>query len=86
MAHPMQHYGEPKKPEKPVGVLYRIDWVEFERKHPRAFSLAAQCDDVIVPAIIDYEAMSQAHYDEFGHRMSVDEAERLFDAALGGNE
>ncbi len=27
---------------------YLIDWVGFEEKHPKAFSLAAQCDDVIV--------------------------------------
>jgi len=28
--------------------VYLIDWVAFEEKHPNAFSLAAQCDDVIV--------------------------------------
>jgi len=35
---------------------------------------------------IDYEAMTQAHYDEFGHRMSVEEAKRLFDAAVGESQ
>lgn len=33
--------------------LYQIDWVKFERKYPMSCSLAAQCDDVIVPVTID---------------------------------
>ena len=67
MAHPMQHYGERRKPTRPLG-LYLIDWVAFEEKYPKAFSLAAQCDDVIVP--IEGEAFYLILESEMGERES----------------